>query len=68
MTYYEVVIKSGPTIIMHPKGKRGLVWDRAETHSYMTLDAARSRRDEERRKDPDAFVTIRDALTLGLCG
>ena len=56
---YEVVVKTW---------KDGTGWGRTETYLCPNLTAARERRAIERRRDPEAYVFIRDAETFGLRG
>ena len=65
---YEIVVKVGPSEIEHANGKRGAAWDSIKSYYRMGLDAARTKRDEERAKNRDAFITIRDAETLMQAG
>jgi hypothetical protein len=48
--------------------KDGDGWGRTQTYWCPNLDAARNLRAIERQKDPKAYVFIRDADTLRLCG
>ena len=68
MRQYEIVVKSGPSVIEHSDGKQGLAWAKRQSFYRNGLDAARNKRDEEQRKDSSAVITIRDAQTLALCG
>lgn len=59
MREYEIIVKVGPS---------GHGWDSIKFYMRTGLDAARTKRDEERRKNRDAFVHIRDAVTLDAAG
>lgn len=65
---YEITVKVGPSVIEHPNGQQGAAWDSIKTYYRIGLDAARTKRDEEHRKNRDAFISIRDAETLVQAG
>lgn len=65
MRQYEIIVKVGPT--PSPCG-RSLLWDSVKSYYRDGLDAARTKRDEERRKNRDAIIAIRDVETLQLAG
>jgi hypothetical protein len=56
---YEITVKTGYSEFVHPDGSKGFGWDSIKTYDRFGRWDADMKADEERRKNPDAVVTVK---------